>query len=471
MHFFKLFLIAITTLFLFGCGKSSSVKNDNNLLYEERYLEAIQNNDLDSLKEMESRGYISTRMVRKNESRYPVHYAITNKKTSLISFFKGAGYDLDDIDSNNVTPLMLAVKNGELASVKELIRLGADINVINIDGLVALSFLTEYHDVDFAKFLIKAGANLELTNDNGYILLQQFAYMPKLKQLVQEEISKRIQLAYEKGTLAKSDYEYKIAVLNQNLGNHQVAIKHFRSAAALQSIKATIELGIIYFEGKFVERNYTKAMKFYNKAASMDDLTAMFLIGDMYHRGVGVSQNSAVAYRWFKKAADRGHSLSQNNVGAMYDKGDGVKQNYDEAFKWYKKAAEQGVVFAEASLGVLYDKGRGVEKNAKKSFEWYKKAAKHNEICSQARLGDLYKHGYGVTRNYSLAVRWYIATIENPDRTSDDNVCFSNALNNLGVIYYNGQGGVQRDKTKGLSLFKRACQWGNENGCKNYKGY
>ena len=81
-----------------------------------------------------------------------------------------------------------------------------------------------------------------------------------------------------------------------------------RGHAAEQS-----NLGIMYFNGKGVPKDYVKAAKWYLKAAEQGYAWAQYKLGVMYANGRGVPQNDAEAIKWFRMAADQGHRVDDVN--------------------------------------------------------------------------------------------------------------------------------------------------------------
>jgi TPR repeat protein len=67
--------------------------------------------------------------------------------------------------------------------------------------------------------------------------------------------------------------------------------------------------------------------------------------------------------------------------------------------------------------------------------------------------GLAYASGSGVIQNDFEAVRWYqrAAALNHPG-----------ALNNLGVMYQAGRGGLPRDRNEALRLYRRAAAMGND---------
>ena len=62
--------------------------------------------------------------------------------------------------------------------------------------------------------------------------------------------------------------------------------------------------------------------------AEQGDAKAQSNLGVMYYKGQGVTRNYAEAAKWFRKAAEQGFAEAQYNLGVMYYKGQGVTRNY-----------------------------------------------------------------------------------------------------------------------------------------------
>jgi hypothetical protein len=116
-------------------------------------------------------------------------------------------------------------------------------------------------------------------------------------------------------------------------------------------------------------------MAWYLKAADQGMATAQHYLGVMFANGRGVQRDFEVAAKWYRKAADRGYPVSQHNLGVMYANGQGVSQNDAEAVRWYRRAAEHSYSCAWLNLGFMYGTGRGVPQNYVQAYMWYNLAA------------------------------------------------------------------------------------------------
>jgi TPR repeat protein len=98
-------------------------------------------------------------------------------------------------------------------------------------------------------------------------------------------------------------------------------------------------------------------------------------LGLLYYDGRSVPKDYAQAREWFEKAAAQGDANAQYNLGVMYDFEKGVPQDFEKARQWYEKAAAQGHVGAQTNLGGLYEFGHGVSQDAVRAYMWYHIAA------------------------------------------------------------------------------------------------
>ncbi|MCM1047162.1 MAG: sel1 repeat family protein [Clostridiales bacterium] len=87
--------------------------------------------------------------------------------------------------------------------------------------------------------------------------------------------------------------------------------------------------------------------------AEQGNAEAQYYLGLMYDDGKGVERNPTQAAQWYEKAAKQGIAAAQSNLGAMYETGDGVKTDLALAKKWYSLAAGQGYEDARRRLDEL----------------------------------------------------------------------------------------------------------------------
>jgi hypothetical protein len=101
-------------------------------------------------------------------------------------------------------------------------------------------------------------------------------------------------------------------------------------------------------------KNYALALKEIAPLAKSGHADSQHLLGLMYYMGRGVSRDYKQALAWHRKAAEQGKADAQYVVGAMYYTGNSVPQDHQQAVAWFRKAAEQGHAQAQHALGLMY---------------------------------------------------------------------------------------------------------------------
>jgi TPR repeat protein len=234
--------------------------------------------------------------------------------------------------------------------------------------------------------------------------------------------------------------------------NYPAAFELFSITAEKGFPKSQNGLGVCYYEGKGVEKDYTKAVEWYTRAANQGYVKAQYNLGICYEYGDGIEKNISKAVEWYAKAADQGDADAQCYLGYCYEQGNGVEKDYTKAVEWYTKAADQGHSRAQFNLGVCYFNGNGVEVNRAIAVEWYTKAADQDHSSAQFNLGVCYEYGYGIEKNISKAVEWYT-------KAADQGV--AEAQYHLGVCYFNGNG-VEKNLVIAVEWYTKAADQGHE---------
>ena len=95
--------------------------------------------------------------------------------------------------------------------------------------------------------------------------------------------------------------------------------------------------------------DYATAMKLYQVAAQGGVAYAMYNIGVMYFDGKGVDRSYVQAMKWYRQAADKAYPHAQHAVGTLYENAQGVKKDLAEAVKWYTLAGHQNFLASQSA--------------------------------------------------------------------------------------------------------------------------
>ena len=182
--------------------------------------------------------------------------------------------------------------------------------------------------------------------------------------------------------------------------------QEIKSKAQRGDPDAQRELGLRYYNGDGVPKDYEEATKWFGMAAEQrrtgvaqltpqqdeadrklfaetkakaekGDPEDQFALADSYFLGRGVSQDPAEAANWYHKAAVQGHTHAMVSFGLCYYNGSGTSRDYSQAVKWFQKAAEQGNPCGQAMVGECYKDGTGLPRNDIQAYKWLSLAASY----------------------------------------------------------------------------------------------
>lgn len=101
--------------------------------------------------------------------------------------------------------------------------------------------------------------------------------------------------------------------------------------------------------------DYLTAYKLFKPRAEAGDIEAQNYLGVHYYLGLGVKRDWRQALRWYEKAATQGDPDAQFNYGLMFHNAYGTEHNITTAFKWYYASYRQGNTNAERYMDSLAD--------------------------------------------------------------------------------------------------------------------
>ena len=134
------------------------------------------------------------------------------------------------------------------------------------------------------------------------------------------------------------------------------------------------------------ETNYQELVKKLLTLAEKGDAKSQYHLGVLYNDGKGVEKDYTQAASWYLKAAQQGHSKAQLYLGLLYQNGSGVQRDYKKAVLYFTKSAEQDEQKAQYYLGKLYYKKLGDLESAR---NWLEKSAEQGNQEAQKLLEEL----------------------------------------------------------------------------------
>lgn len=135
-------------------------------------------------------------------------------------------------------------------------------------------------------------------------------------------------------------------------------------------------------------------------------------IGLCYYYGKDIEKDYEKAFHWYSLSANKGFPAAERNLGICYKEGTGVIKDDELSFYWYEKAAKHGNAEAQSQIAESYFEGKGVEQDEEKGWYWMEKAMKgafeSNDKTLLNYLGDCHHYGNGLFEvNFSVAAMFY----------------------------------------------------------------
>jgi TPR repeat protein len=130
--------------------------------------------------------------------------------------------------------------------------------------------------------------------------------------------------------------------------------KHIVAILLALGLHSSAMAGFTEGANAYNARNYALALKEVMPLAKSGNADAQHLLGLMYYMGRGVQRDYKQAFAWHYRAAQQGKADAQYVIGAMYYTGNAVPQDQKLAVTWFRKAAEQGHPDAQHALGLMY---------------------------------------------------------------------------------------------------------------------
>ncbi|BCS82764.1 putative Sel1-like repeat-containing protein [Cotonvirus japonicus] len=188
-------------------------------------------------------------------------------------------------------------------------------------------------------------------------------------------------------------YNIEQKLTGDNLINKLLPI--IKSEAKSGNALAQNNLGFLYFYTHNSTKNVKKGLKWLDKAADQNLTYALCNLGIIYYNGKYVSSNYEKAITHISKDIELSNSSASESIMAgFYYNGHGVERNYLIAHDWYIKAAKKNSSFAQYKLHEMYLYGYGVKRNTIKALYWLNLAFKnYDQNCIVDMINKFWYYG------------------------------------------------------------------------------
>lgn len=200
-----------------------------------------------------------------------------------------------------------------------------------------------------------------------------------------------------------------------------------------------------------IDKDYVNAAKFYEKCCDCNQYDACQKLGILYGDGKGVEKNSKKGFELIKKSCDGGSVRGCTSLAYQYHLGGNVKQDHKKALELFKKACE-GNYGLSCYMSATYYTGEyeenGIEKDDKNVIGFYTKACDKGLALGCTILGGIYHSGdFGTEKDNKKASYFYKKACNGAD--DQWSACAAYAAY-----------AEDKDKLEAARYYKKACELG-----------
>lgn len=214
----------------------------------------------------------------------------------------------------------------------------------------------------------------------------------------------------------------------------------------IENQEVLFTIGKYYYDGKYVEQNYSKAVRYFSNSAKQGFPLAQYYMGLCFLYGQGLEADEERAIECLKIAVENKNIEAILLLSKIYE-----ENELSETIELLEQAAQMGSGEAMYKMGYNYANGRFVDKDVQKAICWYQKGANLNNGQAQCNLGLAYLKGTGIGVDFRFGTYWLERAVENNSLV---------ASLNLGYCYEKGIG-VEKDYHKALKCYLFAASGGN----------
>jgi len=286
-----------------------------------------------------------------------------------------------------------------------------------------------------------------------------------------ETARKCFEEALKKGQV---DAYYYLGQLKELEYDFQAAKEYYEEGVDADSNLCRLGLGYLYQRGYGVKADFEKAWELYGEAAENDFAEADYYRGKFVRNGLSGEESSDLeAEKYFKNVIKNAEdpyfiAIAHNELGLLYRKGSSeVPRDYDAAIAEFEKIQdEDGMPYLISmkyyNLAQTYLAMRQ-EVNSEDYFTKYfyanQEMAEAGNALATYWCGHCLRYGFGTKKDPDAAKERFQAA-NAIVKEKNPKACCYDAVYDLGIMYFNGEGGQEQDYDKGLEYLKEAANAG-----------
>lgn len=152
-------------------------------------------------------------------------------------------------------------------------------------------------------------------------------------------------------------------------------------------------------------KNYRDAFLAFKKL-SKSVTEAQYYLGMMYYYGQGVTRDYTLAYRYIKMAWAGLYPEAIYMLGVMSEFGHGTEKDLNQAFEYYHASSKNESINGLLKVAKFYEQGIVVERNLTKAIKIYVELTNLKNAYAMYKIGVFYLEGVGLKKSMENAYNW-----------------------------------------------------------------
>lgn len=234
----------------------------------------------------------------------------------------------------------------------------------------------------------------------------------------------------------------------------EVGARMMAEAAKEGSVNSQWLFGLSFHEGIALEKDMTRAMQAYTLAARGGSGEAARSVAQLLAGSSREEDAKASADMWELAVQHRGNPDDKVGLALAFLRGAGREKDPARALALVEEAAAEGSSRGKTALGELLEEGKGPsgKRDPERALALYLEAAAAGHVPALVALGRGYHAGTLGRTDHKLALKHFTEAAKQGS---------GEALNCLGVMNKNGQGGLDRDPRAAARFWKEAADHGH----------
>lgn len=301
-------------------------------------------------------------------------------------------------------------------------------------------------------------------------------YLPLLKKLgvnylygvgcINKNIKQAIEI-FKKCDLKFKDIEsvYYLGIAYKENKQYDLALQCFRRCEKENFYRVNLQLALAYDFGLGVPKNKKIALQYYLKIENDPEAGVVFNnLGVMYKEGKVVEKDYEKMIHYYTKSYELKTNKAYNNLAYCYLDGVGVKTNIEKGLSILDEGIKDNKSSAYIAYGFIYKNGSyGIKKDHKKAFEYFSKAAELKDVEGYYQLAWCYVDGIGCVKSDYF----FMQNLNTAKKLGFVDINYA-----FGYAHYKGLG-VSKDHKKAEDYFKKSIKndEGHDSYCYGALGY